>query len=536
MFQSQIRVNVEFTSRFLYPAEAILLLVSKPLIGVGGVTMTFSLKTKVTSVKPVGTLKCKSPCYELKKLSLQVTSPFKIDGPFRVILVESTSYITEPEKLDQISQIKQGKIKSTESDIVNNTDEVIGEFVYLVEGTCGLPKPSGLLLMDSPNVLCISSMLEGQSEEESVLYLKCCLTDVLQETLKIPLINEAREKALAIAAQQQMSTLEYERRKKDVLSNYPNFSEKHIEYTIEVSMPECFEFPQKINIPVLASSRVKSTQPGIKVQQSTEKSENDAVEVPMMFRPQYPGRYPCQILLQSKYDIRLFTIECVVNTDTAEAELEFVTPAYHAVTQDIPITNMSQQDWKLKAIIKGCSFYGPPLIYVAPGETTPYTLMYKPTAEGETKGKLILQNKADGTDHVFLLKGIATKPLALDHIKIECQVRQITEKVIMVPNFTKNELKYKVSSDLLIVGGDPTLTVEPGDTAAYTLNISPWKRGELKGVIVFVAEDREQQQHRQNNLLQKTDGVQASQKLPTQALQTVNAANTGPNIEDSLLL
>ncbi|XP_042314327.1 cilia- and flagella-associated protein 47 [Sceloporus undulatus] len=618
--KSQIRVNVEFTSRFLYPAEAILLLVSKPLIGVGGATMTFSLKTKITNVKPVGTLKCKSPCYELKKLSLQVTSPFKTDGPFRVILVESTSCITEPETLDQISRIKQGKIKSTESDILNNTDEVvglhgfhsqgdnsdtgngsnclqeffsptdiifldresyttfdlhylpfnmgkrycaiilvnqqIGEFVYLVEGTCGLPVPSYFLPMDSPNVLCISSMLEGrvekwrgQSEEESVLYLKCCLTDVLQETLKIPLINEAREKALAIAAQQQMSTLEYERRKvtgtlesssvrvaiaalglsrveKDALSNCSNFSEKHIEYTVEVSMPECYEFPEKINIPVLASSRVNYTQPGIKVQQSTEKTEDDAVEVPMMFKPQYPGRYPCHILLQSRYDIRLFTVECVVNTDTAEAELEFVTPAYHAVTQDIPVTNMSQQYWKLEAIIKGCSFYGPSLIYVAPGETTPYTLMYKPTAEGETKGKLILQNKADGTDHVFLLKGIATKPLALDHIKIECQVRQITEKVIMVPNFTKNELKYKVSSDLLIVGGNPTLTVEPGDTAAYTLNISPWKRGELKGVIVFVAEEREQQPHRQKNLPQKTDGVHASQKLPTQELQTGNAANT----------
>ncbi|XP_003218974.3 cilia- and flagella-associated protein 47 isoform X1 [Anolis carolinensis] len=611
--KSQIRVKVEFTSRFLYPAEAVLLLVSKPLTGVGGATMTFSLKTKITNIKPAGSLKCKSPCYELKKLSLQVTSPFKIDGPFRVILVESTSCITEPEKLEHINQIKQGKTKSNESNILKDIDEVvglhgfynqgdnssngngvnclqeffspediillgkesstildlhylpfnlgkrycaiilvnqqIGEFVYLVEGTCGLPLPSSLVQMDSPNVLCIKNMLEGQSEEEPILYLKCCLTDVLQEKLKVPLINKAREKALAIAAQQQMSTLEYERRKvtgtlesssvrvavaalgfsrveKDVLSNSLNFSGKHIEYSVEGSMPECFLFPDKIHIPVLASSRVNSTQLGIKVQWYTEQTEDDAVELSMMFIPQYPGRYPCHILLQSKYDIRLFKIECVVNTDTTEAELEFVTPAYHAVTQDIPVTNMSQQDWKLDAIIKGCSFYGPPLMYVAPGETTSYTLMYKPTAEGETKGKLILQNKVNGTDHIFLLKGVATKPLALDHIKIECQVRQITEKVIMVPNFTKNELKYKVSSDLLIVGGDSTLTVEPGDTAAYSLNISPWKRGEFKGLIVFAAEDREQQ-HRQSNLLQKTDGVQAFQKLPTEELQTVKAANTG---------
>lgn len=53
----------------------------------------------------------------------------------------------------------------------------------------------------------------GQREMSPVLYLKCLLTDILKEKLKIPLINEAREKALAIAAQQHMSTLEYERRR-----------------------------------------------------------------------------------------------------------------------------------------------------------------------------------------------------------------------------------------------------------------------------------------------------------------------------------
>ncbi|XP_054830748.1 cilia- and flagella-associated protein 47-like [Eublepharis macularius] len=253
---------------------------------------------------------------------------------------------------------------------------------------------------------------------------------------------------------------------------------------------------------------------------SAAETEDAAVELSIKFIPQYPGRYPCQILLQSKYDIRIYNIECVVNTDTVEAELEFVTPAYQAVIQDIPITNMSQQDWKLKANLKGCCFYGPPLIYVPPGETTTYTLMFKPTTECVTKGKLILQNEADGTDHVFPLMGIATKPLALDHILIDCPVRQITQKIIMVPNFTRNELRYKVSSDLLIVSGDPTLTVEPGDTAAYTLNISPWKRGKIQGVISFVAEDGEQKQC-QLNFLEKTDSVQA--------LQTVNTANTGHN-------
>lgn len=66
-------------------------------------------------------------------------------------------------------------------------------------------------------------------------------------------------------------------------------------------------------------------------------TEDAAVELPIKFFPRYPGRYPCHILLQSTYDIRVYKIECVVNTDTAEAELQFVTPAYQAVVQDIPI-------------------------------------------------------------------------------------------------------------------------------------------------------------------------------------------------------
>lgn len=66
-------------------------------------------------------------------------------------------------------------------------------------------------------------------------------------------------------------------------------------------------------------------------------TEDDAIELPLTFKPWYAGRYPCHILLESKYDVRLFKIECVVNTDTFETELEFVTPAYQAAIQDIPI-------------------------------------------------------------------------------------------------------------------------------------------------------------------------------------------------------
>ncbi|NXI96097.1 CFA47 protein, partial [Psophia crepitans] len=61
----QTSINVQFTSRFLRPAEAVLLLISKRVGGIDGATLTFSLKSEVEHIEPAGILKCRSPCYEL---------------------------------------------------------------------------------------------------------------------------------------------------------------------------------------------------------------------------------------------------------------------------------------------------------------------------------------------------------------------------------------------------------------------------------------------------------------------------------------
>ncbi|KAM6144631.1 LOW QUALITY PROTEIN: cilia- and flagella-associated protein 47 [Phoenicopterus ruber ruber] len=604
----QASINVEFTSRFLRPAEAMLLLISKHVGGIDGATLTFSLKSEVKLIEPADILKCKSPCYELKKVILNVTNPFKNDGIFRVILLESTSYLMQPEQVYQAREVKQEQtfrqlhyfttravvskqpfkliLTADQSSLLHEffspmeklflegrssagldihflpfnlekryctvilVNELIGEFVYLVEGTGDIPLPSGLLPMDSPNVLHVSSTLEGPSAVEPVLYLKCGFGQILEENLRIPLVNESRERALAIAAQQQMSTIEYERRKITgtlqsssvrVATALLGLSRverqallkprklppelKYVDYSVEVSMHEFFEVPEKFSIPVLTSSRVNLKVPSAKDLSPQKTDRSDAVELPIKFIPRCAGCYRCQIILKSSCDVRVYEIECVVNTDHAEAELEFLTPAYQAVIQDIPISNVSGQDWKLEAILEGQGFYGPPLINVGLGETALYPLMFKPIAECITMGRLILRNDTAGTENIFILKGIGKKPLAQGHVVIDCQVRKVTRKILWVPNYTKNKLTYKVSSDLSMVGGAPVITVEPDDTVAYTLSVSPWRRGIFQGVISFVAED--QQQSRHNSSPEKTDGEQALQKLSTETPQTVDGANMG---------
>lgn len=49
-------LNVEFTIRFLHPAEAVLILVSNKVDGIDGATLTFSLKSEVKNIEPAVSL------------------------------------------------------------------------------------------------------------------------------------------------------------------------------------------------------------------------------------------------------------------------------------------------------------------------------------------------------------------------------------------------------------------------------------------------------------------------------------------------
>uniref|UniRef100_A0A8D2I0S5 Uncharacterized protein n=1 Tax=Urocitellus parryii TaxID=9999 RepID=A0A8D2I0S5_UROPR len=215
------------------------------------------------------------------------------------------------------------------------------------------------------------------------------------------------------------------------------------------------------------------------------------VSVPLRFAPLSPGRYPCKILLTSRYDVRLYCVEGVVNEEYPEAKFEFQTPAFEPLVQNIPINNKTKTEWKCQVNIEGEWFYGPPILYVGPGETVQYPLTFKPILECEIMGKLILQNEVDGMEHIFDIKGIGKKPLALEHISVDCEVGNVTNKSIMVPNYTRTSITFKVSSDLPIVWGNPYITIDPDNSVPYILHVCPWKRGIFKGIISFSVKSRD---------------------------------------------
>ncbi|XP_016288857.2 cilia- and flagella-associated protein 47 isoform X1 [Monodelphis domestica] len=565
-----VYINMEFTSRFLHPAEAVLMLISKTKSGRRGTTMTFALKAEVIDFKAMEIVKCKTPCYQWKEVTVNVKSPFQTVGEFSVNLVESSTFVFQTSQINELNKAAKDENTGCEANSVSTesgnddeyftqgkllnssikcsfmkeffcqvdslfldakepsslslhflpfdlykrycviifTNKKIGEFIYIVEGTSTVPLPSRFLPINNPCILNYSHPPdEDLSKDDPVLHLKCDLNNVLELELKVPVVNNAKADALAFAAHQQMSSLEYERRKITGTLNsssvraaiallgltklethmlFHNTKSKSVLYSTELSLPEHFDIPKTIYIPPSPHRKLKTLQ----MEDASKYQQADFALLPLRFIPLTAGRYPCYILLLSPHDIRLFSIECVVNADFPDAKFQFETPAFEALTQNIPINNDTETEWKCIVTLEGDWFYGPSVLYVKSGETAQYPLTFKPILECEVTGSLKLRNQTDGIEHVFELRGIGKKPLPLDHAVIDCQVGKLTKKPIVVPNYTKDMLTYKVTSDLPMVWGCPRITIEPDNAISYILHICPWKRGIFKGAVSFVAEDR----------------------------------------------
>lgn len=68
--------------------------------------------------------------------------------------------------------------------------------------------------------------------------------------------------------------------------------------------------------------------------------EEASASLPMKFVSEGPGHYPCKILLQSKYDVRLYNILCVVNPEEYfETELEIAASTHHSVIKNIHLVS-----------------------------------------------------------------------------------------------------------------------------------------------------------------------------------------------------
>ena len=65
-------MTIQFKSRFLRPADAVLCLVARNIGGTLGMTLVFDLKTTIESVTHSEVIKSESPCYEMQNINLKV--------------------------------------------------------------------------------------------------------------------------------------------------------------------------------------------------------------------------------------------------------------------------------------------------------------------------------------------------------------------------------------------------------------------------------------------------------------------------------
>lgn len=62
-------------------------------------------------------MKVESPCYELQRVMLNVKSPFKVDGAFRVVLIESSGDLLDSTISASQLSVKEKKLKKIRSKI-----------------------------------------------------------------------------------------------------------------------------------------------------------------------------------------------------------------------------------------------------------------------------------------------------------------------------------------------------------------------------------------------------------------------------------
>ena len=222
-----------------------------------------------------------------------------------------------------------------------------------------------------------------------------------------------------------------------------------------------------------------------------DKPRKDAVGFSLAFNPKGPGLYPAKLVFASSYDVRVLELEGRCRSPGTKAELEFICPARQQITQDIPITNKSENDWVISSALSGEHFSAPREVRVPAGRTKNYPLIFAPMWVCEVKGVLTLKNNDTLEKYIYTLKGRGEEPLAENHISVECRAREQLKIKLNVPNIQHDDTVYTVESDLPFLSGDAEIPVPRMETSKYEITLSPALGGTYTGSVTFTAPNQQ---------------------------------------------
>eukprot|EP00742_Colponemidia_sp_Colp-10_P012089 GILJ01013522.1.p1 GENE.GILJ01013522.1~~GILJ01013522.1.p1 ORF type:complete len:1736 (+),score=300.62 GILJ01013522.1:326-5209(+) len=479
---------ISITPCFAKKAEALCMFRSNR----GSSTMVFNLETDIDADSAIHTFEdIQSPLYDVFNYEVVIENPFPTtasSSTFNVQIqqefvkgekpvAEEASLLNFPDAFwspaDSITIRKNDKckfnlqflpcVRGTYKARVVFHDDILGEFAYKFVAKGLPPRPFDSIAL--------------QTEAS---------TPVAHE-VQLPLRHSALDKALSQrferlksmkAGPRKNQNKESETEGKEVLYKVEFLSDKY-----SGSNP-FFQGPKTFYL----------TKPGNDNAQTLAKASKAAAQgqsFNISFNPKNPGTYNGILLLTSQWDVRAIAIEAKSRSPGMKAELEFHCPARQLIVQDIPITNGSDSEWVVAAILQGEFFSGPREIRVPAGKTKTYSLAFNPSWVCEITGQLVLRNNDTQEKYTYVLKGKADEPLAENTIPIECKARESRKIVVSVNNITYDDVTYQVITDLPFVSGAPTLFVPKNEQGRYTLIISPQLNGKVTGSLTFMAPNKQ---------------------------------------------
>ncbi|KAM4559691.1 cilia- and flagella-associated protein 47-like isoform 2-T3 [Odontesthes bonariensis] len=375
--KSNSELAVQYNCLFLRPMEAVLLLISCSDFGLRCTTLAFNLRTHVSHITPANMVRCSSPCYQPKVITVPLINTLSKEANFRVVLVESTCNPLEPETRKESlvqhvqemtsdliigTQVENGDdrefqsatrsvcLKSGQADSVSIlylpffpgtkycsvllVCPQVGDMVYMVKATSQLPLPSPLSAR-SCNTVSIPKNLDSDISI-SMVSLHCKVGEVCEEMLQVPRINMQWEQALAVWGQNPMNTDELRRRmlthtlhsstvraataaqkflRLPLLRSV--YQSNGIEYNVEVSLPQYFTLPSTVTIPVKEDTTI----------QWENAADCGCVDVPLQFQADSAGQFPCEVIFRSCCDTRVYLLEALVTPQEGSTCLDSSVPA-----------------------------------------------------------------------------------------------------------------------------------------------------------------------------------------------------------------
>eukprot|EP00002_Diphylleia_rotans_P025649 TRINITY_DN5079_c0_g1_i5.p1 TRINITY_DN5079_c0_g1~~TRINITY_DN5079_c0_g1_i5.p1 ORF type:complete len:2913 (-),score=444.38 TRINITY_DN5079_c0_g1_i5:284-9022(-) len=519
--KSTITYPIHFTGRFSKEVRARLTLSSRRVGQIRGTTMVFDLKSSVQASKSFKSVSSESKLYDVQKIDIDVVNPFQVSGTFHISLVQSKNLqpmrqkqsASEAAKKKDVNPIvtpdaffcRQAtmELKGSEHSVVSLffipfqvgtytcsvllVDEEVGEFGYDVTSTATLPNP-----LETVKLI---TKAQSSLEKELVLHHRNSAYEKAKNWMIDLLFNNYKDSVVKDGPRERVSK---EKQRDRAMNKAVDEVNKHVpplpsilRYRIEYSSP-FYSGPVEVDI---VSPEEKKEQKK-KMDNDNQSLSGTKQSLPVVnnrvnlsFHANAAGQYPGRIVLRSPYDTRIYLIEGQATAQDKKASLEFTANARQSITQDIPVTNNTSEEWRIKATLTGEYFHGIRDLVIPPHGVATYPLIFRPSWICDVTGELMLLNSSNGEKIIYSLRGIGEEPLAEDHVVLDCQARMSTKKKLRVYNFKGKPTTYTVQSDVPFITGESELSLGLSQEIEYEVSFSPQRSGHYRGTVTFLAPD-----------------------------------------------